>query len=253
MRRNQLVTAVAGVLALAGGVALAMAVQAQEQAPQPGSAVFGPPGLDGLAVERHAGDMSWVRAGGFSIPDQSTTTTVATTAVEDAEVDHYPVSSLPPSLPVAIDIPAIAVHSSLQSLGLTEDGEIEVPQPGPRYNDAGWYRYSSTPGSVGMGSLGSAIIVGHIDSFEDGPSVFFRLGALQPGDEVMVTRSDGLVAVFRVDAVRVYPKDEFPITLVYGPTPHPTLRLITCGGVFDDSSGSYEDNIVVFATMIGAY
>lgn len=248
MRRNQLVTAAAGVFALAGGVALAMAVQAQEQAPQPGSAVFGPPGLERLAAERHAGDMSWVRAGGFSIPDQSTTTTVATTAVEDAEVDHYPVSSLPPSLPVTIDIPAIGVHSSLQSLGQTEDGALEVPQRGPRYNDAGWYKYSSTPGS-----LGPAVIVGHIDSVEDGPSVFYRLGLLQPGDEVMVTRSDGLVAVFRVEAVRVYPKDEFPTTLVYGPTPHATLRLITCGGVFDDSSGSYDDNIIVFATMIGAY
>ena len=101
--------------------------------------------------------------------------------------------------------------------------------------------------------IATAIIDGPIDSYEDGPSVFYRLGALQPGDEVMVTRSDGLVAVFRVDAVRVYPKDEFPITLVYGPTPHATLRLITCGGVFDRNSGSYEDNIVVFATMIGAY
>ncbi len=228
---------------------LALAVQAQEQAPRPGLAVTGPPGLDGLAVDRHNGEVSWVRAGGFSIRDQSTTTTtVATTAGEDPEVDHYPVLSLPVSLPVAIDIPAIEVHSSLQSLGLTEDGALQVPQPGPRYDDAGWYKYSSTPGS-----LGPAVIVGHVDSFDGGSSVFFRLGALQPGDEVMVTRSDGLVAVFRVDAVVVYPKDEFPTALVYGQTRHAALRLITCGGYFDDRSGSYDDNIIVFATMIGAY
>ncbi|HEX5630870.1 MAG TPA: hypothetical protein VFY15_04350, partial [Acidimicrobiia bacterium] len=74
MRRNQLVTAAAGILALAGGVVLAIAVQAQEQAPQPGAAAFGPAGLDSLAVERHAREASWVRAGGFAIPDPPTTT-----------------------------------------------------------------------------------------------------------------------------------------------------------------------------------
>lgn len=254
MRRNQLVTVAAGVLALAGGIVVAIAVEAQEEAPRPASALLGPPGLDVLAVERHARDGSWVRAGGFSISGESTTaTTVATASGGSPEVDHYPVFSLPPSLPVAIDIPAIEVHSPLQSLGQTEDGALEVPQPGPLYDDAGWYRYSSTPGSIGIGSLGPAIIVGHVDSYQGGSSVFFRLGALQPGDEVMVTRSDGLVAVFRVDAVRVYPKDEFPTTLVYGPTSHAALRLITCGGVFDDRSGSYDDNIVVYASLVGAY
>ena len=81
--------------------------------------------------------------------------------------------------------------------------------------------------------------------------MFFDLGRLQPGDEVLVTRADGLVAVFRVDEVARYLKEEFPTLLVYGETPNATLRLITCGGEFDRDTGHYLDNIIVFATLTG--
>jgi hypothetical protein len=36
---------------------------------------------------------------------------------------------------------------------------------------------------------------------------------------------------------------------VYGDIDHAGLRLITCGGAFDDATGHYLDNIVVFATL----
>jgi hypothetical protein len=38
---------------------------------------------------------------------------------------------------------------------------------------------------------------------------------------------------------------------VYRRTPRPTLRLITCDGSFDSSTGHYVDNYIVFATLIG--
>jgi sortase (surface protein transpeptidase) len=155
---------------------------------------------------------------------------------------------LPPSEPVALDIPAIAVHSTLQYLGLTPNGELEVPAPGPHYNEAAWYKHSPTPGS-----LGPAIISGHIDSARDGPSVFFRLGDLRPGDAVMVTRADGLIAEFRVDQVRLHSKDEFPTQLVYGDTDHAALRLLTCGGPFDRATGHYVDNVIVFGSLVASH
>jgi hypothetical protein len=37
---------------------------------------------------------------------------------------------------------------------------------------------------------------------------------------------------------------------VYGPTPDPELRLITCGGAFDYATGHYLSNIVVYATEV---
>ena len=153
---------------------------------------------------------------------------------------------LPRSKPVTLDIPSIGVHSDVQYLGQTSEGALETPAPGPRYNDAAWYRYSPTPGS-----LGPAIMLGHVDSAADGPSVFFRLGELEPGDRVAVTRADDSVAVFVVDEVRIYAKDDFPTERVYSDIDHAGLRIVTCGGAFDDSTGHYLDNIVVFASLIG--
>jgi len=37
---------------------------------------------------------------------------------------------------------------------------------------------------------------------------------------------------------------------VYGPINYAGLRLITCGGTFDEKTKNYESNTVVFATLI---
>jgi sortase (surface protein transpeptidase) len=97
---------------------------------------------------------------------------------------------------------------------------------------------------------GSAIIAGHIDSTA-GPAVFYRLASLRPGDRAYVRRADGTLAVFRVTAVRTYPKDRFPTAAVYGPAPGLQLRLITCGGIFDPAIRSYLSNVVVYAVAAG--
>ena len=143
--------------------------------------------------------------------------------------------------PVALTIPAIGVQTALVDLGLTSTGALQVP---PSTSVAGWYTGSPRPGAIG-----SAVIAGHIDS-RLGPGVFFRLSRLRRGDRVYVRRADGTLAVFRVTAVQMYAKDEFPTRAVYGPTPDAELRLITCGGVFDSGLGSYLSNTVVYATEI---
>ena len=172
-------------------------------------------------------------------------TTVPVAQPPDGPPGPGVVPTLPSSKPVVLDIPSIDVHSVVQHLGQAADGALEVPAPGPRYDEAAWYRYSPTPGS-----LGPAIVYGHIDSAADGPSVFYRLGELRPGDHVTITRSDGSLAVFEVDEVHSYAKDNFPTELVYGDIDHAGLRILTCGGAFDDSTGHYLDNIVVFASLV---
>lgn len=173
-------------------------------------------------------------------------TTPAQTPAPSAAATGVPLA-MTSSAPVRLSIPAIGVSSTLLRLGQNADGTLEVPAPGPHYDQAGWYRYSPTPGAVGP-----AVIAGHVDSARGGPSVFFRLGKLRPGDTVSVARADGSVAVFAVDDVRRFPKAAFPTALVYGNTDHAALRLITCGGPFDRSSGHYLDNVVVTASLIRA-
>lgn len=150
------------------------------------------------------------------------------------------------SRPVTLRIPSIGVASPVQRLGQEADGTLETPAPGPRYDEAGWYRYSPTPGA-----LGPAILLGHVDSAANGPSVFFRLGELRAGDLVSIDRADGSTVVFVVDEVHRYAKDDFPTKLVYDDIDHAGLRIVTCGGAFDSSAGHYLDNVVVFASLRG--
>jgi len=143
--------------------------------------------------------------------------------------------------PVSLTIPAIDVRTRLIRLGLTAAGALRPPRTTAV---AGWYTGSPPPGAAG-----SAVIAGHVDS-HSGPGVFFRLRLLHRGDRIYVRQAGGRVAVFRVGAVRRYAKNRFPTPAVYGATPTPELRLITCGGTFDRARGSYLSNVVVYATMI---
>ncbi|HEX4832182.1 MAG TPA: class F sortase [Trebonia sp.] len=151
--------------------------------------------------------------------------------------------SVPRSLPVSVSIPSIGVHSSLMDLGLNSDGTIQVPSITTAADKAAWYKYSATPGEIG-----TSVIEGHVDSYR-GPAVFFRLGALKPGQDIDVTLADGTTAIFRVTGVREYAKDQFPDALIYGSTDYAALRLITCGGDFDAATGHYLSSTVVFASL----
>jgi hypothetical protein len=139
--------------------------------------------------------------------------------------------------PSRVRIPAIGVDAVLESLDVDQAGVLKSPVD---YGKPGWYA-----GGIAPGEVGPAVIAGHVDSAR-GPAVFYRLRDLKPGDEIEVARGDQWVK-FRVVATERYPKNQFPTDRVYRPTPVPELRLITCGGTFDRSRRSYEDNIVVYA------
>jgi Sortase domain len=142
--------------------------------------------------------------------------------------------------PVSLTIPAIGVRTKLIHLGLTRSGALQVPKT---TSVAGWYIDSPPPGAVG-----SSVIVGHVDSYA-GVGIFYNLHLLHPRDRIYVRQADGKLSVFKVSGVQFYPKNHFPTSEVYGPTPTPTLRLITCGGAFNHQIGSYVSNVVVYAAL----
>ncbi|HST46920.1 class F sortase [Jatrophihabitans sp.] len=222
-RRGRLTAAAAGVLVAVGVLLLVVGLRAQRQPPQPPAAA---------AVPYSAAPQT-------PFPTGSSSTTRPAPATPGRQL-------LARSVPVTLEIPAIKVRSELLQLGLNPDRTVQVP-PLARDSRAGWYKYSPTPGQ-----LGPSVILGHVDSAEYGPGIFFRLGALRPGSTVTVTRADRSTAVFRVDRVVSYPKDHFPTLEVYGNTDNAQLRLITCGGRFDFSTHNYQDNIVAFATLVSS-
>lgn len=157
-------------------------------------------------------------------------------------------SAIAPSLslsrPLSLHISSAEISSDIVEVGLNKDGAIDVPR-GNDYEKAAWYKNSPTPGQ-----LGASIIVGHVDSYERGESIFFRLGTLELDDQIVINREDGSQAVFEVKAVRQYDRDSFPADIVYGASGKKAeLRLITCAGQYDQSTGLYDQNTVVFAEL----
>ncbi|GAA4616138.1 class F sortase [Saccharopolyspora hordei] len=144
--------------------------------------------------------------------------------------------------PRAIRIPSIPVESTLVPLGLNPDGTAEVP-PVEDAEQAGWYRLGP-----GAGEVGPFVVLGHVDSHTEA-GVFYRLRDLRPGDRVEVDRVDGSRVTYVVDRVETAPKDHFPTEAVYGDVPRPEIRLITCGGAFDEDARSYEDNVIVYGHL----
>ncbi|MFB7371019.1 class F sortase [Streptomyces sp. NPDC056222] len=145
------------------------------------------------------------------------------------------------SRPTGIAVPAITIEAPVLGLGLDASGRLGTP-PADDPRIVGWYKDGPAPGESG-----TAVVVGHRDT-RTGPAIFLNLDSLAPGNTVRVARADGRVAVFTVDKVRTYTKEQFPDREVYGSTGRPELRLLTCGGSFDPKKG-YASNIVVYAHL----
>jgi sortase (surface protein transpeptidase) len=92
------------------------------------------------------------------------------------------------------------------------------------------------------------VIIGHLDTAR-GPAVFFRLSQLRTKDAIFVEKADGTTAVFTIQRIERHRKDHFPTQAVYGSTPDPQLRLITCGGSYDRQAHRYRDNIIAYAVQ----
>ena len=220
---RRLLAAVATVLVLAGAGLLGKAALDQRSAPEPPLTAAAP------------------------VPQAPSVTPSASASTSPSPSPSPTPTGLPRSPATRVSIPAVGVTSVVNPTGLDADGAIQVPVHGPHYDEAAWFTGSPSPGQVGP-----SVILGHVDSVKTGPSVFFELGGVAKGDDVTVTREDGRKVSFEVYRVDRYPKDDFPTAAVYGNTSGPELRLITCGGDLDHTSGHYVDNVVVYARMTAA-
>jgi len=224
--------------AACGVVALVFAILSQKSAPEP------PASAHGTISFQHPTSPPRVSTDPSASDSTPTTGDSPPKTAGASNPPERAARTLPRSSPTTIDIPAIDVHSSVVALGRNADGSLAVPQPGPDLDKVAWYNGSVTPGETGP-----SVLEGHVDSVQ-GPSIFYRLGAMRPGNNIHVTRADGSTAIFTVNAVRSYATHgDFPAQQVFGADlAYPTLRLITCSN-FNSSSGHYEGNTVVYAHL----
>jgi hypothetical protein len=148
--------------------------------------------------------------------------------------------AVPVAEPASVSIPRIAAESSLIETGLNSDGSPEVP-PVTQPEQASWYGLGPAPGEIGP-----AVILGHVNG-GGRPGVFARLKEVAVGDRIVVGYKDGTSREFTVTRTEQVPKTGFPFEKVYGNTEGPELRVITCGGLFNQAADSYLDNVIVYA------
>nr|WP_189507820.1 class F sortase [Streptomyces narbonensis] len=150
--------------------------------------------------------------------------------------------AMPRAIPTRLKIAKIGVDAPFTGLKIGPSGALDPP-PADDTNLVGWHAAGIAPGQ-----RGTALIAGHLDT-ATAPAVFARLGELEAGDSFEVARADGTTAVFLIDSVESFRKDDFPNQRVYDDTPDALVRLITCAGPYDRAAKDYTGNLVVFAHL----
>lgn len=147
-----------------------------------------------------------------------------------------------PANPRYIDIPKLAAHARVLSMGVDAKNELQAPYG---IYDAGWYNASSHPGENG-----AMLVDGH-SGIGKTHGIFHDLAKLVAGDDVTVTRGDNQTFTYKVVDVQVVDKDKVDMSslLVSADTAKPGLTLITCAGSQVPGTFSLQQRVIVRAVM----
>lgn len=181
------------------------------------------------------------------LPATALATTLAATAA--APLATLPAPTITPTpkpanfiIPAKIKIPAINIDTFVERVGVTKDGNMDVPK---NIWNTGWFGN----GGYRPGDAGNAVIAGHLDA-PGTVAVFWNLDKLKAGDKVVLTDQAGKQMTFEVYDKQVYPIDNAPLQTIFGPSTEPHLNLITCGGTFNRASQIYNKRLVVFTRLV---
>jgi hypothetical protein len=179
-------------------------------------------------------------------PSTSTLTPIPSATPRQAYVTPTPDQFEAAGLPVRLEVPAIGVDALVEHVGRLPEGKVDVPRVPA---DVAWFNESALPGQQ---SEKTSIISGHLDS-PAGAAVFYQLRMLVPGDEMVVTYTNGDRYVFVVDEKERYYFDQPPYQKLYGDgeSVGRRLNLITCDGAWDRGSANYQQRLVVYTTLKG--
>lgn len=146
--------------------------------------------------------------------------------------------------PIAIKIQKAEVDAQIEQQDIV-NGVMQNPS-GPYI--VSWYRETGH-----LGEDDNIVMAGHLDYWDVGEAVFFKVWQLQKGDKIEVIGEDKVVYTYKVDWVKNYKiadLDAKGVQEIVGNTKTEKLTLITCGGPFDFQKGEYLERIVIRATRI---
>jgi hypothetical protein len=158
-------------------------------------------------------------------------------AVLGSDAAVVPTGGVRPAPPVRVTVRSVGLAAPVVPVQRAGDG-IGVPPAG----EAGWYDGGPRPGEPGR-----SVLIGHVDDIAGHLAAFGRIAAVRDGAEIKIADAHGRVRAFQVVGRAEVRKTGFPAADVYGPSAHPVLVLITCGGPWLGRARGYRDNILVYA------
>jgi len=158
-----------------------------------------------------------------------------------------PAPAVSTASPLMLTIGTLGVAAPLVSVGVLPSGAMEIPAD---VSTVGWYETDAR--RISPGDPGTAVLAGHRDSRVQGSGALDGLESLEVGDTIEVIHLDGRTSIWQVDEQLLTPRDELPSDVLFARTGAPRLALVTCGGSFDRSAGSYTHNVIVLASQVSS-
>jgi LPXTG-site transpeptidase (sortase) family protein len=144
-------------------------------------------------------------------------------------------------LPIRLKIPRLEVDATIEYVGLTLKGAMDVPK-GPL--DVAWLDLGPRPGEIG-----SAVIAGHRGWKNGQVAIFDHLDKLRKGDNIYVETVGEKSIAFVIREIRVYDFDAYAPE-VFSSADGIHLNLVTCVGVWDTLLRRSSERLVVFADIV---
>ncbi len=144
-------------------------------------------------------------------------------------------------IPYTVKIPKINVEAEIELVGLNQKGAMETPS---NFQTVGWYKYGPTPGQIG-----NAVLAGHVDNALGGGGIFKNLDEVSFGDEIVTIDRQGEEQVFIVEEIEIVPWLDAPREKIFGETDEKRLNLITCTGSWSKVWNTYDDRMIIYATL----
>ena len=146
-----------------------------------------------------------------------------------------------PLIPSTLSIPAIGVNANVEQVGTNAAGNVGTPHT---FGDVAWYMLGPKPGEPG-----NAIIDGHVNNALTTAGVFEHLSDLKMGDAVILSDGTGRTLVYTVTKVKKYSDTNAPLPDIFSTSGPSQLVLITCDGQWLDSAHSFDQRLVVYASL----
>lgn len=159
--------------------------------------------------------------------------------IKDAKTSFLEKEKVNVALPVHLKIPSLNINASVEYVGLTPDGAMDVPK-GP--DEVAWFNLGPRPGE-----LGSAVIDGHSGWKNNRKAVFDNLHKLNKGDKIFIENEKGQTFTFVVRESKKYNPKANAEDIFVSSDGKAHLNLITCDGIWDEKEKSRSERLIVFA------